>query len=504
MTDSGQTRESDVNEGTDLPWPWAEQNDFGFDTMDLYTAASLGKEDCVKKCLESLQDSADVDKQNRGGWTPLMYSAYWGHETVLKLLLMSKSNPREKNFSGHTALMLAAMCDNVNCGKTLLQHGASTEDRDNQDWTALFHAVYLGHLNFFHLLIENGAQLNICEKIGKFTPLMIGANAGHELIVAALLQNGANPLEKSVDGDTAKSLAEKKGYVKVVSVLESHHLQKFNQETSIQYMPELFSHLMDAYGISVTKQPKIPGIPGLPPWLQENSLPMPYPTDLKAFLNNIGLSKYYPVLESQDIDLEAFLTLDESGLEKAGIKLIGPKRKMSAAISRWHRNAPLLSTPEEQVYANYMSNQVEKLEQELEKVKSELDQERTLRSTVESFVIMERNSSQNFVNRIHTVLLNSNSIVEHIRNHITGLQHILYQSPTQHNFRIPATYSLWQGPSDPQPPPRLSPALEMVQKLANFAAELHSQLSDLLLNVIECKGALTKGVQRSCKATTTN
>ncbi|XP_013790466.1 ankyrin repeat and SAM domain-containing protein 3-like, partial [Limulus polyphemus] len=229
MAEPEQTRECDVNGGNDFQWPWAEQHDLGSDTMDLYTAASLGKEDCVKKCLESFQNSADVDKKNRGGWTSLMYAAYWGHEPVLKLLLMSKTNPRKKNFSGHTALMLSAMCDNVQCGKTLLQHGASTEDRDSQDWTALFHAACLGHLNFVHLLIENGAQLNICEKTENFTPLMIGASAGHELIVDALLQNGANPLGKSADGDTAKSLAEKKGYVKVVTVLESHYLQKFNK-----------------------------------------------------------------------------------------------------------------------------------------------------------------------------------------------------------------------------------------------------------------------------------
>ncbi|KAH7952380.1 hypothetical protein HPB52_022180 [Rhipicephalus sanguineus] len=58
--------------------------------------------------------------------------------------------------------------------------------------------------------------------------------------------------------------------------------------------------------------------------------------NLADLLAHLGLSKYAPMLEAQGIDLDQFLTFGDAELEQAGIRLIGPKRKMAIAISCWN------------------------------------------------------------------------------------------------------------------------------------------------------------------------
>lgn len=46
---------------------------------------------------------------------------------------------------------------------------------------------------------------------------------------------------------------------------------------------------------------------------------LPFLQDLAEFLEQIGFSKYLPLLEEQDIDLRIFLTLTENDLKEIGI-----------------------------------------------------------------------------------------------------------------------------------------------------------------------------------------
>lgn len=52
-------------------------------------------------------------------------------------------------------------------------------------------------------------------------------------------------------------------------------------------------------------------------WAHEQSIL--FLQDLAEFLEQIGFSKYLPVLEEQDIDLRIFLTLTENDLKEIGI-----------------------------------------------------------------------------------------------------------------------------------------------------------------------------------------
>lgn len=56
-----------------------------------------------------------------GGWTPLMYASYIGHDNIANLLLEAGVNVNATTAKGLTPLMLAASCGNESIAYFLLQ-----------------------------------------------------------------------------------------------------------------------------------------------------------------------------------------------------------------------------------------------------------------------------------------------------------------------------------------------------------------------------------------------
>ena len=54
----------------------------------------------------------DLNAKNSGGYTPLMYAAYIGHDNVVNMLIDAQVDVNLANDKGHTPLMLAASCGN--------------------------------------------------------------------------------------------------------------------------------------------------------------------------------------------------------------------------------------------------------------------------------------------------------------------------------------------------------------------------------------------------------
>lgn len=132
--------------------------------LDLYTAASIGQLEWIKKILTGLVTKGEIlNKKNRGGWTPLMYAAYCGHNEVISYLICEGSDYNMKNNDGKTALMLAAMCGNFKCISSLIEYGAKIDDTDQNNRTALFHSALCGHYNVVQLLLEKKSTVNIVE-----------------------------------------------------------------------------------------------------------------------------------------------------------------------------------------------------------------------------------------------------------------------------------------------------------------------------------------------------
>ncbi|XP_069119131.1 ankyrin repeat and SAM domain-containing protein 3-like [Argopecten irradians] len=97
---------------------WNVKETFDPIPLDLHTASSIGHYDCVRSFISR---KVDLDKKNRGGWTPLMYACYIGHDNIVNLLLDANVSVNIKNSKGQTPLMLASSCGNESVGYFICQ-----------------------------------------------------------------------------------------------------------------------------------------------------------------------------------------------------------------------------------------------------------------------------------------------------------------------------------------------------------------------------------------------
>ncbi|CAH6786758.1 Anks3 [Phodopus roborovskii] len=188
--------------------------------LDLHTAASIGQYEVVKECVQRRE--LDLNKKNGGGWTPLMYASYIGHDTIVHLLLEAGVSVNVPTPEGQTPLMLASSCGNESIAYFLLQQGAELEMKDIQGWTALFHCTSAGHQQMVKFLLDSGANANVREPVYGFTPLMEAAASGHEIIVQYFLNHGVKVDIRDHSGATARMLARQYGHMKIVALMDTH------------------------------------------------------------------------------------------------------------------------------------------------------------------------------------------------------------------------------------------------------------------------------------------
>lgn len=191
--------------------------------LDLHTAASIGQHDVVVECIR--RKEVDLNRKNVGGWTPLMYAAYIGHDRIANVLLDAGVGVNVTTVRRQTPLMLAASCGNEGIAHCLLERGAELEMRDCRGWTALFHCTSTGHQQMVKFLLDNNADASVKDPKSGFTLLMEAAASGHEIIVQNLLQRGVKVNECNAKGETARALAMLYGHTKIASLIDMHSVQ---------------------------------------------------------------------------------------------------------------------------------------------------------------------------------------------------------------------------------------------------------------------------------------
>uniref|UniRef100_A0A8D3ANS5 Ankyrin repeat and sterile alpha motif domain containing 3 n=1 Tax=Scophthalmus maximus TaxID=52904 RepID=A0A8D3ANS5_SCOMX len=230
--------------------------------LDLHTGCSIGQYDVVAECIKKRE--VNLDGKNIGGWTPLMYASYIGHDNIANLLLEAGVNVNATTAKGLTPLMLAASCGNESIAYFLLQQGAELELKDSLGWTALFHCTSTGHQQMVKFLLDNNADANVKEPGSGFTPLMEAAASGHEIIVQYLLDHKVKVDDRNVKGETARALAMLYGYTKIVSLIDSrsprmkpgHFEDLSSSEDSDSAPPRIRPSRNRAKGISIHDGPQ--------------------------------------------------------------------------------------------------------------------------------------------------------------------------------------------------------------------------------------------------------
>ncbi len=183
----------------------------------LYQAASLGNALPTVKLL--LEKGADPNIPMITGSTPLIAAAGRAKIEVMQALLAKGADVNARAGTGATALMAAATSGSPAAVKLLLSKGADAKAATKKKETALHDAATAASEESVRLLLEAGADVNAADHRG-YTPLMFAAGSDRIPVgvVKLLLAKGADPKVKG-EGETAKSLALKRGVTPVAKLL---------------------------------------------------------------------------------------------------------------------------------------------------------------------------------------------------------------------------------------------------------------------------------------------
>lgn len=180
----------------------------------LMAATYAGNVEAVKFLLQSGSRPNDIDQFRE---TPLTSAAKRGDAVMVRVLIEAGGNVQA---GGRAPLVWAAEEGNVETIACLLSHGAAADKKHLNE--ALFSAAVRGPVEAVKMLLERGGDPSARAGFAGYTPL-IGA-AYSELkspfAVKLLLDKGADVKIKGADGQTALSLAKKRGKTEVVELLQ--------------------------------------------------------------------------------------------------------------------------------------------------------------------------------------------------------------------------------------------------------------------------------------------
>ncbi|BCS24212.1 uncharacterized protein APUU_40656S [Aspergillus puulaauensis] len=168
--------------------------------------------------LMLIDHGADIGFINRFGNTALHYAVRkdWGGEfqqeqPVLKKLLEAGANPEVVDMNGDTPIELAVRWDNTKAVEVLLQQSYVDINKRLRNGSTLFSLALNAGPGMIALFVRHGADVNRVQRgtSRRRTPLQYVIYGGRLDSAAALLEAGADPCKRDMDGLDAWDHAER-------------------------------------------------------------------------------------------------------------------------------------------------------------------------------------------------------------------------------------------------------------------------------------------------------
>jgi len=146
--------------------------------LDVFELTSLGRPDLVEECVS--RDPRLANARSGDGFTPLHFAAFFGQESVARVLLEHHADAATVTHNSMQVMPLhsAAAGRNLTIARALLEHGAPVNARQQKGWTALHAAAQHGDQPMVELLLKYGANPNAKNDDG-FTPDQVAYEKGH-------------------------------------------------------------------------------------------------------------------------------------------------------------------------------------------------------------------------------------------------------------------------------------------------------------------------------------
>lgn len=153
-------------------------------SLDIFEAASLGREDCLQP---HLKDASTVNSYSADGFTALHFACYFGQPAMVRILLGkgAKAGAGALNPTHVMPLHSAASARNLEAARLLLEYGAPVNARQQAGWVPIHAAAQNGDRAMVGLLLQHGADPGLANDDGK-TAAMVARDKGHEQIAALL------------------------------------------------------------------------------------------------------------------------------------------------------------------------------------------------------------------------------------------------------------------------------------------------------------------------------
>lgn len=149
----------------------------------------------------------------------LFRSANAGRLSEVQALVAEGVPVNYQDMEKRTALILAANNGHTSVVEFLFSKGADINVADKDGMTALMYATRRSFNETAAFLLNNGADVNVQSRKKKITALMLASAWGNKELVQMLLDKGANPATRNIQGRDAAFYADKRGHKEITKIL---------------------------------------------------------------------------------------------------------------------------------------------------------------------------------------------------------------------------------------------------------------------------------------------
>lgn len=170
-------------------------------TENFIKSAAIGD---LNTAIQALKNGVDINAFGSDENTALYLAAYWGHLSLVRLLIEAGANLELGRESDKETPLIAASgnalllkntdsfskIQQVETVKLLIQYGTNVNAKTTEGWNALSAAANAGAIEIVKVLLSVGADVNLKDIWGE-TALNRALKAGHQKIVQLLKNAGA-------------------------------------------------------------------------------------------------------------------------------------------------------------------------------------------------------------------------------------------------------------------------------------------------------------------------
>lgn len=166
--------------------------------LDIFEAVSIG--DYLTSTPLLIKNPDLLNSYSADGFTLLGLAAYFGHYSLVKLLLEKGANPNIPSNNQFKVAPIHSACSvsNYEITELLINNGVNVNARQVHGYTPLHSTAHNGKVELSKLLIDSGADVNAKADDGK-TPLSIALEKGFKEISELIESHGGSPAARIPD-----------------------------------------------------------------------------------------------------------------------------------------------------------------------------------------------------------------------------------------------------------------------------------------------------------------